>query len=67
MARKRKTNRAHPLMIFWSKAEARRFSEDVERFSSMVNDLETILAAEKRKRVVKAPAKNGEAAGEVPA
>jgi hypothetical protein len=55
MARKRKSNRAHPLMIFWSKAEAKRFSEDVERFTSMVNDLETLLEREKRRRPIKPP------------
>lgn len=55
MARKRRSNRAHPLMIFWSKAQAKRFDEAVERFIAAVGDMETILAAEKRKRVVKPP------------
>lgn len=55
MARKRKSNRAHPLMIFWSKAEAKRFSEDVERFNSLVNDLETLVEGMKRRRAAKAP------------
>ncbi len=55
MTRKRKTNRAHPLMIFWSKAEANRFSETAEKFVRLVNDLETLVEGMKRRRPMKAP------------
>jgi hypothetical protein len=59
MAKARKKKRGVPLLIFWSKREAMRFSENVERFASLVNDMEAILAAPKRKRAASIPPSNG--------
>jgi len=48
MKRRRRTSM--PIMLFWSKRDQKRFIDAVERFCSMVNDLEVILAPVKRKR-----------------
>ena len=37
-------------MLFWSRAEQRRFIDAVERLVSTVNDLESLLARKKRER-----------------
>ena len=37
-------------MLFWSRAEQRRFIDAVERLVSTVADLETLLARKKRER-----------------
>ena len=37
-------------MLFWSRAEQRRFIDAVERLVSTVQDLETFLARKKRER-----------------
>ena len=39
-----------PVMLFWSKRDQLRFCESVERFESLVNDMERILAPAKRKK-----------------
>lgn len=49
MARRR-SKRATPLMLFWSRTEQRRFIDAVERLVSTVNDLETLLVRTKRGR-----------------
>lgn len=49
---RRRTKRATPLMLFWSRAEQRRFIDAVERLVNTVNDLETLLARKKRERRV---------------
>jgi hypothetical protein len=58
MAKKR-SKRGHPLLLFWSKREAMRFNENVERFASLVNDMEAILASPKRRRAAQTPPVNG--------
>lgn len=37
-------------MLFWSRAEQRRFIDAVERLVSMVQDLEALLTRKKRER-----------------
>lgn len=55
MAR-RKTRYSTPLMLFWSKRDQRRFIEAVERFVSLVNDLDVLVSTAKRKRQARLPA-----------
>lgn len=47
--KKRKSKRSMPVLLCWSKRDQLRFIEAVERFQSLVNDLELILAAPKRR------------------
>ena len=46
---KRRKKRHVPTMLFWSRSEQRRFIDAVERFVACVGDLETMIAAKKRK------------------
>lgn len=46
----RRSKRSTPLMLFWSRAEQRRFIDAVERLVSTVQDLEVLLARKKRER-----------------
>ena len=46
----RRAKRSTPLMLFWSRAEQRRFIDAVERLVSTVQDLEAFLARKKRER-----------------
>jgi hypothetical protein len=39
-----------PIMLFWSKAEQKRFIGAVERLVGLVGDLEVILMTSKRRR-----------------
>lgn len=48
-----KRKRSIPTMLLWSKGEQRRFCDAVERFQSLVNELEKILSPAKRRREVK--------------
>lgn len=47
MAKRKK--RAVPSMILWDRRQQQRFVEAVERFVSLVGDLEVLLAAKKRR------------------
>jgi hypothetical protein len=61
MKRKKRRTSA-PVLLCWTKRDQLRFIEATERFQSLVNDLETILAPAKRKRAAKtspAPSSNG--------
>jgi len=56
----KRRKRSCPSMLFWSKGEQRRFIDAVERFQSLVNDMERVLEPVKRKRLAKIdPAANG--------
>lgn len=46
---KRKRKSSVPILLCWSKRDQLRFVEAVERFQSLVNDLEVVLAAPKRR------------------
>lgn len=46
---KRKRKSSMPILLCWSKRDQLRFIEAVERFQSLVNDLEVILASPKRR------------------
>lgn len=46
---KRKGRKTVPTMLFWSRAEQRRFIDAVEKLVSTVNDLQVILAEPKRR------------------
>jgi hypothetical protein len=48
MAKRRK--RCVPIMLLWSKAEQRRFSDAVERLIALVNDLAYLLEEHRRRR-----------------
>lgn len=47
--KRRKARKSLPVMLLWSKREQLRFVEAVERFVSLVGDLEVLLAAKKRR------------------
>ena len=49
-ARRKRSKRGTPFMLFWSRAEQRRFIDAVERLVSTVGDLEILLARKKRER-----------------
>ena len=51
----RRAKRSTPLMLFWSRAEQRRFIDAVERLVSTVQDLEAFLASKKRERRPRPP------------
>ena len=62
MKRKRTSS---PLMLFWSKRDQRRFIDAVERFQSLVNDLDAVMveaklrsAARRRPRTKEVNGKN---------
>jgi hypothetical protein len=57
---KRRKRASMPIMLFWSKAEQRRFVDAVERFVGLVGDLETILAPVKRRRKATTAPDNGQ-------
>lgn len=46
---RRRRRQSTPLMLFWSKRDQLRFINAVERFQSLVNDLDTMVAAKKRR------------------
>jgi hypothetical protein len=55
----KRRRRSTPLMLFWSRAEQRRFIDAVERLVATVNDLETLLRERRRRgagRASKQPA-----------
>ncbi len=52
----KKRKKSIPLMLFWSKAEQRRFIDAVERFVALVGDLQVLLDPIKRKAAAKAAA-----------
>lgn len=58
---KKKRRTSMPVLLCWTKRDQLRFIEAVERFASLVNDLETILAPVKRRRAAKTapPSSNG--------
>ena len=45
----RRVKRSMPVMILWDRKQQRRFVEAVEKLVSLTNDLETLLAAKKRR------------------
>jgi hypothetical protein len=51
--KRKKRRTSMPVLLCWTKRDQLRFIDAVERFQSLVNDLETILAAAKRKRAAK--------------
>lgn len=57
MARKKK--KGVPLMLIWSRRDQQRFIEAVERFQSLVNDMERVLEPVKRKKAAAAAADGG--------
>ncbi len=47
---RRRKKRAKAIMLFWSRADQRPFTDAVERLVSTVNDLEALIVRAKRRR-----------------
>lgn len=54
MKRKKRRTSA-PVLLCWTKRDQLRFIEGIERFQSLVNDLQTLLEPVKRRRSAKTP------------
>jgi Prion-inhibition and propagation len=55
IAAKKKRRTVLPVMLLWSRRDQSRFIQAVERLSSLVNDLERVLAPAKRRRRLSDP------------
>ena len=58
MKTRRRRKASIPSMLVWNRRDQLRFIEAMERFASLVNDLERILAPVKRRRKLDPPAES---------